>query len=108
VTRAKLQAALKKCGADGLRGFGGAPGRLRDPAFTKALAKFAECMRTNGVEVPKPNTSGNGPIFSTKGLDTSSPKFRAAQAKCSPLLRVGRPGAQGAPPAGAPPSGEGG
>ena len=56
-------------------------------------------MRENGVNVPTPNISGNGPVFSTKGLDTSSAKFRAAEQKCSSLLRIARPGAQGAPPA---------
>jgi hypothetical protein len=109
VDKAEFEAALKKCGGGGrVPGRFGAGGRLRSPAFTKALASFATCMRKNGVDVPKPNTSGSGPIFSTKGLDTGSAKFRSAQQKCSSLLRVARPGgAQGAPPGGQPiPGGE--
>lgn len=98
VSRARFEAALKKCG--GVRGGFGAPGRLRSPAFTKALAKFAECMRSNGIAVPKPNTSGNGPIFSTKGLNANSAKFRAARAKCSTLLRFATPGGREGPPPG--------
>jgi hypothetical protein len=37
--------------------------------------------------VPAPNTSGTGPVFNTKGLDTTSATFKAAQSKCSSLLR---------------------
>jgi hypothetical protein len=80
VTRAQFQAALRKCGAGG--GFFGATGRLNTPSTTKALAKFATCLRHNGVSVPEPNTSGRGPIFNTSGLNPSSARFKAATAKC--------------------------
>lgn len=80
VTRAQYEAVLKKCGGAG-RLFGGGR-RLNSPSFTKALARFAACMRQNGVNVPGPNTSGNGPIFSTKGLNAISAKFRTAEARC--------------------------
>jgi hypothetical protein len=46
---------------------------------------FAACLRKNGIDVPEPNTSGHGPIFG-KGLDTSSPRFRAAVKQCRPVL----------------------
>jgi hypothetical protein len=108
VTRAQYDAAIKKCG--GFGGHGGFPGgagaRFSSPAAKQALAKFAACLRTNGVNVPAPNTSGKGPIFNTKGLDTSSPKFAAAESKCRSDLqgvfsaRPGAGGAGGAPPAG--------
>jgi hypothetical protein len=100
VTRAQYQAALKKCGG----GFTGIP-RFRLPAFNKELAKFAACMRANGVNVPPPNASGKGPIFSTKGLNPSSPQFKAAEAKCSAQLRgllLGGGARTGGPSAGAP------
>jgi hypothetical protein len=89
-SRAQLQAAMRKC--LGGRGFfaGGGPGAFRrrtaSPRFRQALSAFAACLRQNGVAVPAPNTSGNGPVFSTKGLDTSSPKFKAATAKCRSTL----------------------
>ena len=106
VTRAQFQAALQKC-APG-RVAGGTPGRvagrapgLRGPGaakFKDALAKFATCLRQNGVSVPTPNTSGHGPVFSTKGLQTNSPKFREASAKCrSVLLGAFRAGASASP-----------
>lgn len=94
VTQAQLQAAMQKCG---LRRFG--QGGIRNnPAFRQSLTAFAACMRQNGISLPAPNTSGNGPIFNTKGIDTTSPKFAAATAKCRPLLRGAFGGGPGAAP----------
>ena len=113
VTRAQYEAALKKCGGGAFAGRGGT--RFKSPAFKAALTKFATCMRENGVNVPAPNTSGNGPIFNTKGIDTSSAQFKAAEAKCQSDLRGAfrrGPGAGGsqsqwsAPGAAPPSSGE--
>ena len=119
VSQAKFQEALKKCG-------GGLPGggrRNANPAaFQRALTKYAACVRENGVNLPAPNTSGNGPVFNTKGLNTSSAAFKSAQQKCKADLPAafgsgGRPpggatgappsGAEGGPPAGTPPGGGG-
>jgi hypothetical protein len=89
-SRARYEAALKKCGGGLAR-----PGALRahspftSPRFAKALASFAQCMRQHAINIPEPNTSGRGPIFSTKGVNTTSPQFRAAEAKCRPLLLSG-------------------
>jgi hypothetical protein len=120
VTRAQLQAALKKCGGGQFRG-----GKGFAAGGAQRFAKFAACMRKNGVRLPQPNTSGKGPIFNTKGIDTTSASFKAADAKCVRELRPsggaqpgggaapgggvqGAPGASGAAPgeapAGAPPS----
>ena len=69
-------------------------GRANGPAFRLALAKFATCLRQNGVNIPAPNPSGKGPIFNTKGIKTSSPQFRTATMKCRSVLiaafRAGR------------------
>ena len=85
---AKVQAALRSCG---LRAFGG--GRRRsladNPTAVAALTKFATCMRSNGINVPNPNTSGSGPVFNTNGLNTTSAAFRTAYAKCAPDLPAG-------------------
>jgi hypothetical protein len=99
MTRAQFEAALKKCG--GGRGFaGGAGRRLNSPVLRAALAKYGTCLRQNGIKLPAPNTSGSGPIFSTKGINTSSPQFRAAATKCrTVLLGAFRRPAAGAPPA---------
>jgi hypothetical protein len=100
VTRAKFDEAIKKCGGSGQ--FGGGFKRrgslLQNASYRAALTKFASCMKENGVNVPAPNTSGSGPIFSTKGLNTSSASFRSAETKCYPILRSAT-----APPAGGSP-----
>jgi hypothetical protein len=103
VSRAQFQAAITKCGGGAFAGRGS---RLKSPAYLAALTKFATCMREHGVNVPTPNTSGNGPIFSTKGIDTASAQFRAAELKCRSDLAGGlrrgsgggAAGAAGAPP----------
>jgi hypothetical protein len=113
VTREKLQAALKKCGG----GFGGAGRRFGGARNAQQLTKFATCMRSNGIKLPTPNTSGKGAVFNTKGIDTTSAAFKAADAKCAKELRPtsGAPGGQAGAPgavggAGAPggPPGEAG
>jgi hypothetical protein len=100
VSRAQFEAATKKCGgANFARG-----GRARNnPARTSALTAFAACMRTNGVNLPAPNTSGKGPVFNTSGLNTNSAQFKGAQAKCASALQGALAGGRaggGVPPAG--------
>jgi hypothetical protein len=101
VTRAKYEATVKKCGGFARGGFaGGTRAHFNSPAIKQALAKFAACLRTNGIDVPEANTSGKGPIFSTKGLNTASAKFKMADAKCRSDLQGAfraRPGAGGTP-----------
>lgn len=111
VTRAKYEAVLKKCGGN-FAGAGASAGaaRFKSPAFKAALTKFASCLRENGVKLPPPNTSGTGPIFNTKGINTASAQFKAAESKCSSALRgafrggAGGPGPRGTG-AGGPPAG---
>lgn len=104
VSKSQYEAALKKCG--GGRGFLGGSGgasRFNSPAVKQALAKFSTCMSENGVKIPTANTSGKGPIFNTKGLNTSSATFKAAESKCSKDLAGafhGAPGAGGRAPGG--------
>lgn len=88
MTSTQLDEALNSCGK--LAHFG-APStihrsRLDSPRYHGALMQFAKCLRQNGVHVGEPNTSGKGPILSTKGLNTGSPQFRAASTKCRAAL----------------------
>jgi len=94
---AQLQGALKKCGGGSVPA-GGAP-RFGGAGSSKVYAKFTTCMRENGVNLPAANTSGTGPVFNTKGINTNSTVFKSAESKCRSDL--------GAPPNGAPPSGGG-
>jgi hypothetical protein len=108
VSRAQFEADLKKCGGFGRGRIPGQGTRFSGAAAKQALAKFAACMRANGVNVPEPNTSGKGPIFDTKGLDTTGATFRNAERKCRTDLAhafFARPGAAGGP--GGPPQGAG-
>jgi hypothetical protein len=103
VSRTQLREAFKKCGG----GFAG--GRRFGARNPQRLAKFASCMRQNGVNLPAPNTSGKGPVFDTKGIDATSATFKKADAKCVGELRPpgGAPGAGGAGGAGGVPGGGG-
>jgi hypothetical protein len=95
VTQAQFQAALAKCGGTNLRRGGAA--RPVTAATRTALAKFAACMRQNGIALPAPNTTGRGPVFNTGKLNTTSPQFTAARTKCMSLLPAGF-GRRPAPP----------
>jgi hypothetical protein len=105
VSQAQFEAALKKCGG-GKRPQGSA-GALNSASARAGLVKYAACLRQNGINVPEPNTTGNGPVFSTKGIDTSSSKFKTAQSKCQSDLKGAFPRGGGAPPAGSPSGGGG-
>lgn len=100
VSRAKIQEATKKCG-----GFGFGRRRPNSAASKTALTKFASCMRENGVKLPAPNTTGKGPIFDTKGIDTTSSTFKNAQNKCRSQLQGAFGGPRGRAQGGAPPGG---
>jgi hypothetical protein len=114
-SRTKLREALNKCGGIPGGAFLGRGGGhfFNSPAVKQAYTKFAACMKEHGVTLPTPNTSGSGPIFNTKGINTTSATFKAAEASCRKDLlgafhfhtRVpgaGAPGAPGTSPGGAP------
>jgi hypothetical protein len=109
----RMREAFRACGGGaGLRPRLRRYRASRSPAFKTALSRFAACVRKHGVTLPKPNSSGNGPVFDTKGLDVGSAKFKAAVLSCRSMLsgviggklRHGAPG--GGPPVGPPPGGE--
>jgi hypothetical protein len=82
-TQAQISEALKKCGS-----FLGARGGSANisPAAAQIYKNYAACMRENGAYLPEPNTSGTGPLFDTKGIDTHTPQRAAARAKCRTVL----------------------
>jgi len=101
VSQTQYQEALKKCGGGRGRGTPSSA-RFDTEAGKAALTKYVACMRENGVSLPTPNTSGTGPVFNTKGVNTTSATFTSAQSKCQSDLRAVLGG--GGPPNGAPPS----
>jgi hypothetical protein len=102
MTHAQLSEALKSCNVKYAGGhLGRAPHGLGNPRFRKVLDSFAACLRQNGINVGEPNTSGKGPIFDTKGINTGSPQFRAASVKCrSTLFSAARQAGRGFRPPG--------
>ncbi len=72
--------------------------------FRQQLVKFAECMRSHGVNVPDPSTTtGGGFGFARqfRSVDRNSPAFQSASQACASLRpRFGRGG--GAGPGGGP------
>ena len=72
------------------------------------LVKFAQCMRSHGVNVPDPTFNGNGGFGFGRGfrsIDRNSPAFQSALTACQSLRpRFGRggPGGPGGPGAAAP------
>lgn len=94
MTQVQYAELLRKCGGSGTAALN-AKNRFSNTRFRQALVSFAACLRQNGVNVPLPNTTGKGPIFSTKGIDTTSPKFQQARRKCrSTLVSALRSGAR--------------
>lgn len=63
-----------------------AHGQLATPAYRTALRAFAACVRRHGVPLPAPNTTGRGPVFSARGVDIRTSRFREAIAGCRGLL----------------------
>ena len=56
-------------------------------AMTAVLMRFTACMRTSGVaSFPEPD----GGVFKLAGLhlNPSSPQYRAAEARCDPILQA--------------------
>lgn len=70
------------------------------------LVKFAECMRSHGVNIPDPKSTGNGGFGFQRAfgsVDRNSPAFQSALKSCQSLRpQFGRGGAGGGPPGGAP------
>lgn len=106
MSRSQYESILKKCGGGTFPHTGTAGGHLQSPQFKQALTNFADCMRESGVNIPAPNTSGKGPIFDTKGIDTASTQFRDAEAKCRGNLTSAFRRPHGAPGGTAPSGGE--
>jgi hypothetical protein len=54
---------------------------------------YVDCIRSHGVpNLPDPGAEGVVQLGPSSGINTSSPSFKAAQAKCAKLLPSGGPG----------------
>jgi hypothetical protein len=108
VAPARLQAARQACASQ----FSAAFPRLNvSPAqqaqLRSQLVKFAECMRSHGVDVPDPQVGGGTGGFGFRrsfgSVDRNSPAFRTALTACQSLRpRFGGGGGGAGAPGGAP------
>ena len=75
--------------------------------FRAQIVKFAQCMRSHGINIPDPTANGAGGFGfrqAFRSIDRNSPAFQAAAKACQSLRpRFGR-GGPGGPPGGAAPS----
>jgi hypothetical protein len=82
----KFRAAFQACG--GRR----RAGSTSNPSFRAAVVKYVTCVRQHGYNLPNPNFTGKGSVFSAK--IRSDPKFVSASKSCQSLLAGPRPAAQ--------------
>jgi hypothetical protein len=81
----KFRAAFQACG-------GRRPaGSTSNASFRAAIVKYVTCVRQHGYQLPNPNFTGKGSVFSSK--IRSDPKFMSASKACQSLLAGPRPAA---------------
>lgn len=113
VPQTKIQTAMTACKQYVAAAF---PRANLSPAqqaqFRQQFVKFAECMRSHGVNIPDPSTSSGGG-FGFRGtfrsVDRNSPAFQSAMTACQSVRPrfggrggPGGAGGPGGPPGGAP------
>jgi hypothetical protein len=52
----------------------------------EAMLEFAECMRDHGVDMPDPQTDGNGRGMIAINGEADDPEFQEAQEACQPIM----------------------
>ncbi len=77
--------AFEECGVEMPQGKPGGP-NVDSAAFQKQIKEYAACVRENGYDLPEPNLSGEGPVFSESEVDQSDPKFKEASEACQDKL----------------------
>jgi len=103
--QAQIQAATQACRQYIAQAF---PQLNQSPAQRaqrqQQLVKFAQCMRSHGVNIPDPTTTGTGPeagfgfARQFRSVDRNSPAFQAANKACASLRpQFGRGGPGGGP-----------
>jgi hypothetical protein len=97
----KFKAGEKACGKYLTRGGGKAPSPAEQAKQRDAFVGYSRCMRSKGINMPDPKFSGNGIQMTLgRGVNPDSPKFKAADTACHPLLAAVEP--KGMKPGGGP------
>jgi hypothetical protein len=88
----KFRTAEQACRKYLQRGGGKAPSPAEQARQRDAFVNYARCMRGKGINMPDPKFSGNGIQMALgPGNDPESPRFKAADQKCHPLLAAVEP-----------------
>ena len=82
---ARMKEAFEECGVELPRGKPGGP-NVNSAAFKKQIKEYVACVRENGYDLPEPNLSGGGPVFSESEVDQEDPKFKEASEACQGKL----------------------
>jgi hypothetical protein len=85
---ATMKKAFEECGVELPQGKPQGAPPMNSSAFRKSIKEYAACMGENGYDLPEPNVSGEGPVFSESEVDREDPKFKAANEKCESMLGV--------------------
>jgi hypothetical protein len=83
---AKTKTAFEECGVELPQGKPDGP-PMNSGALRRSIKEYVACMGENGVELPEPNLSGEGPVFKESEVDRENPKFKTANEKCQSRLR---------------------
>ena len=81
VTPAKFQSAQNSC-RHLLPNGGNGPDQAEIQQVAAQGLRFARCMRTHGVALPDPDSSGRIPDPASEGINQGSPQFEAANQAC--------------------------
>jgi hypothetical protein len=81
VTSSELQLARTAC-QHLLPNGGNGPNQSQIASMRALSLKFAQCMRTHGVALPDPDSSGRIPDPATVGINQGSPSFESANQAC--------------------------
>ena len=85
----KFQSANKACSSYLAKAFSGAANPAQRAQLRQALVKFAQCMRSHGVDIPDPTASSGGGFGILRQISSSernSPRFKLAMQACSSTL----------------------
>jgi hypothetical protein len=95
----KFKAGQKACGKYLKAGGGHAPSPAEQAKQRDAFVGYARCMRAKGVNMPDPKVENGGiSMMIGPGARPDSPKFKAADKACHPILAAVEP--KGAKPGG--------
>jgi hypothetical protein len=81
VTTAEFQSAQNSC-RHLLPNGGNGPDQAELQQVAAQGLRFAQCMRTHGVALPDPDSSGRIPDPASEGINQGSPQFEAANQAC--------------------------